>query len=92
MLGHINWQCVWFEVTTSDGMTYEYGRSATSRNNYVNSKGLGRTASWHLSLIKDHNGNYATFDYDRENLTLYPTLISYGADDIAICNAIVHAV
>ncbi len=85
-------QSVWFEVTTSDGMTYEYGRSATSRNNYVNSKGLGRTASWHLSLIKDHNGNYATFDYDRENLTLYPTLISYGMNNSVANSNVVSTV
>lgn len=47
----------WFEVTTSTGMTYQYGNSVNSKVTYKNKKGFPRIASWYVSKAVDKYSN-----------------------------------
>ena len=51
----------WFEVTTNNGMTYEYGHSSNSRIEYRNAKDESHVASWYISRAKDKYSNYITY-------------------------------
>ena len=53
----------WFEVRTTDGMTYQYGNTSDSRLTFLNNSGNQRIASWHINRTEDLKGNYMTVSY-----------------------------
>ncbi len=72
----------WFDVRTSDGMKYQYGNSATSRQMYTTG-GFPRINAWYLNHAEDPLGNYMDYTYTSASYFLYPASISYGKNSNA---------
>ena len=70
----------WFEMKTKDGRTIYYGNTENSRQKITPSSEKSFVNSWYVSRIVDSNGNYMTYNYLHDNLTLYPLCISYGSN------------
>lgn len=68
---------IWFEIATTDGMRYEYGRTSASRQNitYNNST---IASSWYVSKAENPIGLAITYTYYTDHYFLYPQSISYG--------------
>lgn len=69
----------WFEVTSSDGLTYKYGNTDDSRQSY-NSGNSTKILSWYLSSVEDALGNDMHYTYECQNNYTYPLSISYGTN------------
>lgn len=67
----------WFEVHTSDGMYYQYGKISGARQTYT-FNGETRTNAWYINRSEDAQGNYMTYSYTTDQLFIYPSMISYG--------------
>ena len=64
----------WFEVTTKEGLIYEYGNTANSRAYLA---GDFTPYLWALSKIRDRQGNNLIVDYATSSGALAPTTIQY---------------
>jgi len=64
----------WFEVKTKDGRTLEYGNTADSR---VEAYGSQTVYMWRLNMVKDQNGNYINFQYNKIKGESYIKTIAY---------------
>lgn len=56
----------YFTVKTKDGLTLEYGNTASSKVEALpldDSNPNGTVRTWLLNKVSDQNGNYMTFDY-----------------------------
>ena len=69
----------WFEVQLRDGRTLWYGSTTASRQTFT-SNGISHTAAWYIDRTEDAQGNYITYTYIKENLYIYPSLITYGGN------------
>lgn len=69
----------WFEVQSSDGMVYWYGKNPDSRLSYTvgNSQ---RIHSWYMCHAEQPTGNYMTYTYEQRDSCVYPSYITYGAN------------
>lgn len=67
----------WFEVQSSNGILYHFGKETNARQLYTyNSK--SRINSWYIDYAVDKLGNYIEYSYMKSDLSLYPQTISYG--------------
>ncbi len=84
----------YWEVTSKDGTKYTYGavaKARTGRSVYT-ALSASTTFGWHLTDLKDPNGNAIHVDYEAydnkfsttgENPASYPTRVDYGENLIA---------
>lgn len=75
----------WFKVQTSDGLTYEYGKTADSEIVAMGAgikSGVTMVRAWALDQIYDKYGNSISFTYqqDTTNGDFWPTQITYTND------------
>ena len=70
---------LWFEVKSSDGMTFLYGADTYSKLTYGPS-GAQKTHSWYMSRAIQPTGNYIDYYYQQEHNCIYPALIAYGTN------------
>lgn len=68
---------VWFTVF-DNGTIYEYGKDPSSINKFINKNGTERISEWYISSATDANWNYMTYHYEKSDMLIYPTLITYG--------------
>ena len=71
---------LWFEVESSDGMTYWYGSNQYSRLDFTGSGGVPKTHSWYLDRASQPTGNYIAYTYRKNANCIYPHLIMYGSN------------
>lgn len=85
-----NYQDIWFEVTDQDGMTYSYGQTADSRQDFVGHDGLTKTNAWYINKVQNAVGNYMTYEYVQDSLYVYPSIIQYGMNtaDASLVNKV----
>ena len=69
----------WFEVQSSDGMVYWYGRNQDSRLSYTAGNSQ-RIHSWYVCRAQQPTGNYMTWEYQQADYCVYPSMISYGTN------------
>lgn len=69
----------WFEVTTADGVKYQYGRTGNSALNFHYNY-LNRCAAWYICTATDKYDNTINYHYTIENLCVLPDYISYGSN------------
>ncbi len=69
----------WFEVQLRNGRTLYYGSTTASRQTFT-FNGSQHTAAWYVDRQQDANGNVINYQYAKEDLFLYPSLISYGGN------------
>jgi Salmonella virulence plasmid 65kDa B protein. len=69
---------IWFEYTDKDGVTYTYGNTSDSRQDFVGHDGIRRTNSWYVNRVQNSVGNYMTYSYIQDSLYVYPSIIRYG--------------
>ena len=67
-----------FEVTSPDGMKTLFGSVANARLTFTDTVGVQRVHSWYVSRQEDARGNYITYSYLHDQLTVYPQTITYG--------------
>ncbi|WP_302614399.1 polymorphic toxin type 23 domain-containing protein [uncultured Muribaculum sp.] len=77
-----NGSTAWFAVLDSNGEYYEYGNSESSKN-VIDGQYI---SEWFVRYAKDPNGNYALYEYEKSNLTVYPKIIYYGMHDAVTIN------
>ena len=70
---------LWFEVKSSDGMTFWYGADTYSKLTYDPS-GAPKTHSWYMSRAIQPTGNYIDYYYQQERNCIYPAIIAYGTN------------
>lgn len=70
---------LWFEVESSDGMTYWYGKNPDSRLSYTVGNSP-RIHSWYMCHAQQPTGNYMTYYYEQQDSCVYPSHIVYGAN------------
>ncbi len=68
---------IWFTII-NNGIIYEYGKDPSSINKFTNKNGSERISEWYISNATDANGNYITYNYEKSDMLVYPTLIIYG--------------
>lgn len=68
---------IWFEISTTDGMRYEYGRSSVSRQEFTRNGSTIATA-WYVSKAENPIGLTLTYYYYHDQYYLYPWSILYG--------------
>lgn len=66
-----------FTVTDQNGLTYEYGNTADSRQVPV---GKTEATTWYLNKVKDLKGNYMTYEYTNVNGEVVPQIIKYNCN------------
>ncbi len=69
----------WFEVQLRNGRTLYYGSTSASRQDFATDT-ANSTAAWYIDRQQDANGNVINYQYAKEDLFLYPSLISYGGN------------
>ncbi len=69
----------WFEVQSSTGQIYYYGKTTGSRLNYT-SGSSPRIYAWYLDYVEDPLGNYMNYTYNKWNYCMYPNAITYGSN------------
>lgn len=80
----------WFSVKTKDGATLEYGNTADSRIESLNTLIPNTPRVWALNKITDRAGNVMTFAYEEDgapNGSFRPTTITYTANSGASLSA-----
>ncbi len=76
---------MWICGKLSNGNTVWYGRDIDSRQFITTFSNVTVVNAWYLSYVEDRNGNAMGIMYERDNGTVYPWYISYGAN--VKCNA-----
>lgn len=71
-----------FEVHSSDGMVYEFGRSYSQRYHIKPNSGDAVTDVWYLDCATDPCGNSINYYYSSDEYFLYPSSITYGRNTI----------
>ena len=68
---------MWFSTVSRDGMSYEYGTSATARRA---TEGISPqyVEAWYVCKATNPVGNYIEYEYVKNNLFVYPSRIIYG--------------
>lgn len=74
---HNNAGDIWFEINTTDGMRYEYGKTSASRQ-VITLNGSTATNAWYVSKAENPIGLVLTYTYMTDDHYLYPLCISYG--------------
>ncbi len=69
----------YFKVYTLDGITYSYGYTQESQQQYT-INGINKTNAWYISEALDLNENYITYTYATADKYVYPVYISYGSN------------
>lgn len=69
----------YFKVYTLDGITYSYGYTQESQQQYT-INGITKTNAWYISEALDLNENYITYTYATADKYVYPVYISYGSN------------
>lgn len=77
--GYMTLGGTWFEVTTADGVKYQYGRTGNSALNFHYDY-LNRCAAWYICTATDKYDNTINYHYTIENLCVLPDYISYGSN------------
>ena len=72
-------QGLWFEMHTSTGLTIQFGNTSASRQDYTKD-GQTKTNAWYVSRVEDQSGNYMEYSYTKNQLYVYPSVISYGSN------------
>ena len=72
---------VYFTVDAHDGMTYEYGKTASERQMLYSPSAI---AAWYISKASNPLGQAITYQYNTQNLYLYPLTINYGGDNTIV--------
>ncbi len=68
-----------WEATAKDGVTYYYGRTYDSRQEFFRTPGPGSdTFKWCLDKVQDTNGNYMTMSYQKPMDQIYLSQINYN--------------
>ena len=70
----------YFQVKTSDGMTYEYGSRSDAQMTFY-SGGTFKTYTWYLRKVVDARGNYIEYEYTYDGYYVYPNRINYGCNE-----------
>lgn len=70
----------WFEVSTKDGNTIEYGNSTDSK---VEAYGNSTVYMWRINKVTDQNGNTIKFIYNEVNGESYISRIDYTTNETA---------
>lgn len=65
-----------FKVWTSDGLILEYGNSTESRFAFITSGG-NEVGMWMLNKVSDRDGNYMTYEYDKDEESIRLSKILY---------------
>ncbi len=65
---------VW-TVTDKSGTKYFFGQTAASQE--FDPSNTSRISEWAIDRVEDIHGNYMTFEYAKDNNTLYPYRINY---------------
>lgn len=71
---------LWFEVKSSDGMTYRYGETDDSRLSYTDKDGKPRIHSWYICSAEDASTNTITYSYLKTDNFVRPGTVSYGGN------------
>ena len=69
---------IYFTVDTGDGLTYEYGTSADSRQTLSNPSAI---SAWYLKRITNTLGQTIVYNYTTEGMYQYPESITYGGNN-----------
>lgn len=70
-----------FVVEKPDGTRYHYGdASFNSYLSYYNGSGNFRVAAWYINKVEDVHKNTVTYKYEKSDLTIRPTSITYGTN------------
>ena len=72
-------QGLWFEMHTSTGLTIQFGNTSASRQDYTKD-GQTKTNAWYVSRVENQSGNYMEYSYTKNQLYVYPSVISYGSN------------
>lgn len=67
-----------FRVKGADGITAYFGSSQAARNDYAAPDGSVLTSVWKIDKSIDRCGNIINYQYRRDRLHLYPSIIEYG--------------
>jgi len=70
----------WFEVQSSNGMLYHFGKETNARQIYT-SNSKPRINSWYIDYAVDKLGNHIEYSYMKSDLSLYLQTISYGKNN-----------
>lgn len=62
-------------VTDKSGTVYTFGSSADERQD--DSSDTSRIYKWMLSEVRDTNGNFVSYEYEKAHVQIYPSLITY---------------
>lgn len=68
----------YFIVTTTSGMTYQYGKSKDSRLTFKDNGGRERIASWYVNRVTNQHSDYTTYEYATSDLCIRPVTVTYG--------------
>lgn len=69
----------WMEVTTPDGIRYEYGHNKNAIINYTTA-GITYVDAWYVNRADDALGRYINYEYAPSYLCQYPQTITYGIE------------
>ena len=69
--------CIWFEVKSNDGMTYQYGY-APNQSMLIYKNGTYFQNAWYIGRAENQLGNYITYTYTAYGNSVYPYQITYG--------------
>jgi len=72
--------CLWFEVKSNDGMTYQYGY-ASNQSMLIYKNGTYFQNAWYIGRAEDQLGNYITYTYTAYGNSVYPYQITYGKNN-----------
>lgn len=78
---HGSGSSIYFTVDTGDGLTYEYGITADSRQTLSNPSAI---TAWYLKKIKNSLGQVIVYNYTTEGLYQYLQSINYGGNNAII--------
>jgi len=63
-------------VTDKEGVTYVFGATAAARQDSATT--TDRVFRWMIEEIRDRNGNFVSYEYDKEDGQIYPSRITYA--------------
>ena len=75
---HIGTNGLWFEVTTTDGMRYEYGNTSQTCQSFTRNNTTVINA-WYLNKAEDARGQTINYSYSKISNFLYPLSVTFGS-------------
>src|SRR3989339_18878 len=78
---HLNYENNWI-VQDKNGITYSFGIASNHASKLIYAEGITKTYLWKLDEIRDLNGNFIRFHYEKDSPTgfggqIYPSKITY---------------